>query len=87
MKKIFIILSLLLITVIGCSKKESDTDNWTDECYNCTIIQKWYSNGTLTNTTNTTDVHCFKIADKVSYEMVNTHSDTSLIQTCNCVKQ
>jgi hypothetical protein len=82
MKKLSFIILFLLAGIMGCKKEETEDDGYV--CRTCTTIQKYYSAGVLVNTITNVSTYCANDADYQTYLQNNNHSDTSLVQTCNC---
>lgn len=81
-KKIFLA-SIIVFSLVSCKKDESTTINENKEhLHYCTIVQT-FSNGVVN-----TIVIPNKLAiesDITSYVKTNSHLDSSLVQTCDCV--
>jgi len=87
MKKLFLISLFLITGLISCSKKEEADTKTTDGCWDCTIKATYYSHGVQTNHVENVQTFCGKESDMQTNQTANTHSDSTLIQTCNCLPQ
>ena len=83
MKKLLLFAAMLIFA--SCSK-EADT-NTTDACYDCIIHQKFLVNNVVINECETVAPFCGKESDMITYQNTNTHSDSTLIQSCKCNKK
>jgi len=83
MKKILLLLSFALL--IGCSKEKTKANDY--KCYDCVITQYYYSKGKLINIIKANEIKCATQSDYNNYLNTTNHSDTSLVQTCECKEQ
>ncbi len=79
-----LLFAIILFVIVSCKKESQDNSN-AETCNTCTITQKWYINGIYNHTTTVSNTFCGIPSDVTSYENTNTHNDTNLIQSCNCV--